>query len=242
MRERDLIDDASRKGWIANLIPHEYVHSWCGKFRRPAGQCTPDFHTPQKTRLLWVYEGLTEYLGEVLMVRSGLVKPEEYRETLASTIGGLMLRTGRKWRSLEDTAVASHLLRDGQPQLERAEAGPGLLLRGRASLARGRRDHPPEDPGSAQPRRFLQEVPGQESLDRGRRSLRPGRGRQAPEGHGRPRLGDVPEEPRRTPARRACRWSWSAGSATASSTPRSRRPTEPVVTAAAPSRPGTRWA
>jgi predicted metalloprotease with PDZ domain len=115
VRERDLIDDANRKGWIANLIPHEYVHSWCGKFRRPAGQCTPDFHTPQKTRLLWVYEGLTEYLGEVLMVRSGLVNPKDYRETLASTIGGLMLRTGRKWRSLEDTAVASHLLRTGSP-------------------------------------------------------------------------------------------------------------------------------
>ncbi len=58
VRERDLIDAANRKGWIANLIPHEYVHSWCGKYRRPAGQCTADFHTPQRTRLLWVYEGL----------------------------------------------------------------------------------------------------------------------------------------------------------------------------------------
>ena len=70
------MDDARRKGWVANLIPHEYVHSWCGKFRRPAGMCTPDFQTPLKTRLLWVYEGLTEYLGEVLMVRAGLVEPE----------------------------------------------------------------------------------------------------------------------------------------------------------------------
>ena len=78
VRERDLLDDARRKGWVANLIPHEYVHSWCGKFRRPAGMCTPDFQTPLKTRLLWVYEGLTEYLGEVLMVRCGLVDPKEY--------------------------------------------------------------------------------------------------------------------------------------------------------------------
>ncbi len=115
VRERDLIDSASRKGWIANLIPHEYVHSWCGKYRRPVGQCTADFHTPERTSLLWVYEGLTEYLGEVIMVRSGLVNLKDYRETLASTIGGLMLRSGRKWRSLEDTAVASHLLRAGSP-------------------------------------------------------------------------------------------------------------------------------
>ncbi|HZU38225.1 MAG TPA: hypothetical protein VFA18_20040, partial [Gemmataceae bacterium] len=111
VRERDLLDDRRRKGWVANLIPHEYVHSWCGKYRRPAAMCTPNFHTPQKTRLLWVYEGLTEYLGEVLMVRSGLVKESEYREMLATQLGTLMRRQGRRWRSLEDTAVASPILR-----------------------------------------------------------------------------------------------------------------------------------
>jgi predicted metalloprotease with PDZ domain len=115
VRERDLIDAANRRGWIANLIPHEYVHSWCGKYRRPAGQCTPDFHTAQRTPLLWVYEGLAEYLGELLMVRSGLVSPRDYRETLRSRIGDLMLRTGRKWRPLEDTAVAGYLLRARSP-------------------------------------------------------------------------------------------------------------------------------
>ena len=75
VRERDLIDDASRKGWIANLIPHEYVHSWCGKYPPARGQCTPELPHAARDRLLWVYEGLTEYLGEVLMVRSGLVSP-----------------------------------------------------------------------------------------------------------------------------------------------------------------------
>jgi predicted metalloprotease with PDZ domain len=111
VRERDLLDDKKRKGWVANLIPHEYVHSWCGKYRRPAAMCTPNFHTPQKTRLLWVYEGLTEYLGEVLMVRSGLIAEPEYREMLALQLGTLMRRQGRRWRPLEDTAVASPILR-----------------------------------------------------------------------------------------------------------------------------------
>ena len=111
VRERDLLDDKKRKGWVANLIPHEYVHSWCGKYRRPAAMCTPNFHTPQKTRLLWVYEGLTEYLGEVLMVRSGLIALPEYREMLAAQLGALMRRQGRSWRPLEDTAVASPILR-----------------------------------------------------------------------------------------------------------------------------------
>jgi predicted metalloprotease with PDZ domain len=113
--ERDLVDHERLKGWVANLLPHEYVHSWCGKFRRPAGMCTPNFHTPEKTRLLWVYEGLGEYLGEVLMVRSGLLNLLEFRERLASTIRSLSHHEGRRWRSLEDTAVASHLLRGGSP-------------------------------------------------------------------------------------------------------------------------------
>jgi predicted metalloprotease with PDZ domain len=115
VRERDLVDDEHRRGWVANLLPHEYGHSWCGKFRRPAGMCTTDFHTPQKTRLLWVYEGLTMYLGDLLMVRSGLVSATEYREMLAETLGTMMHREGRRWRSLEDTAVANYLLRVASP-------------------------------------------------------------------------------------------------------------------------------
>jgi predicted metalloprotease with PDZ domain len=110
--ERGLIDDRARKGWLANLLPHEYAHSWCGKYRRPAAMITPDFHTHQKTKLLWVYEGLTEYLGEVLMVRSGLVTPDEYRVTLTGHIRALSRTTGRQWRPLADTAVASHLSRN----------------------------------------------------------------------------------------------------------------------------------
>jgi predicted metalloprotease with PDZ domain len=115
VRERDLLDDKKRTGWVANLLPHEYAHSWCGKYRRPAAMCTPDFHTPQKTKLLWVYEGLTMYLGDVLMVRAGLVEPKEYLEMLALTVGDLLRREGRRWRPLEDTAVASSLLRSPSP-------------------------------------------------------------------------------------------------------------------------------
>jgi len=113
--ERDLMDDSRRKGWVANLLPHEYVHSWCGKFRLPAGMCTPNFHAPMKTRLLWIYEGLAEYVGEVLMVRAGLVEPKEYLGTLAATISTLVHREGRRWRALEDTGVASRVLRGHSP-------------------------------------------------------------------------------------------------------------------------------
>lgn len=110
--ERALVDDQYRKGWIAMLLPHEFAHSWCGKYRRPAEMITPDYHTPMKTKLLWVYEGLTTYLGEVLMVRSGLATQDEYRVSLAQTLRRLSSTTGRQWRPLEDTAVASHLSRN----------------------------------------------------------------------------------------------------------------------------------
>lgn len=109
--ERTLVDDKLRKGWAAMLLPHEYAHSWCGKYRRPSAMMTPDYHTPMRTKLLWVYEGLDTYLGEVLMVRAGLETPEEYRTSFTRTLRNMSNTTGRQWRSLEDTAVASHLSR-----------------------------------------------------------------------------------------------------------------------------------
>jgi len=92
---------------VGALLPHEFVHSWNGKFRRPADLATPDFEKPMEDDLLWVYEGLTEYLGPLLAVRSGLFTPEQYREYLANAAAMLGPgRPGRTWRPLLDTAVA----------------------------------------------------------------------------------------------------------------------------------------
>jgi predicted metalloprotease with PDZ domain len=88
----------------AGLVPHEFVHSWNGKYRRPAGLATPNYQEPMIGDLLWVYEGLTEYLGDVLAARSGLLTDEQYRESLAETAAMLDHRSGRTWRPLEDTA------------------------------------------------------------------------------------------------------------------------------------------
>lgn len=109
--EKDLVDADRRRGWVAGLLPHEFAHSWCGKFRRPAEMCVPNFHAPQPTKLLWVYEGLTTYLGDILTVRAGLMTAQDYREYLAITLSDQLHRKGRKWRPLEDTATAGHLLR-----------------------------------------------------------------------------------------------------------------------------------
>jgi predicted metalloprotease with PDZ domain len=104
--ERSLVNEGQRK-LAATLLPHEYVHSWNGKYRRPYDLATPDYEQPMQDDLLWVYEGLTNYLGFVLTARSGLLTPELDREDLALTAAGLDHTPGRAWRNLQDTADAA---------------------------------------------------------------------------------------------------------------------------------------
>jgi predicted metalloprotease with PDZ domain len=89
-----------------SLLPHEYTHSWNGKFMRPAGLWRPDFEQPEKPKLLWVYEGLTVYLGDVLTARSGLWSADTWRDVLAYRASAMAHRTGRAWRPLVDTTIA----------------------------------------------------------------------------------------------------------------------------------------
>lgn len=103
--ERTLLEP-SAAFMVGSLLPHEFVHSWNGKFRRPADLSTSDYEKPMQDDLLWVYEGLTEYLGPMLAARSGLWTPEQYHAVLANISADLGPgRPGRTWRPLLDTAV-----------------------------------------------------------------------------------------------------------------------------------------
>ena len=106
---RNFLDD-DLKLINAALLPHEFTHSWNGKYRCPAGLATPSFQQPMKGELLWVYEGLTEYFGDVLTARSGIWSAQQYREMLALTAAEMDHRPGRTWRSLQDTATAAQIL------------------------------------------------------------------------------------------------------------------------------------
>jgi predicted metalloprotease with PDZ domain len=86
-----------------DLLPHEYTHSWNGKFRRPADLWTPNYNVPMQDSLLWVYEGQTQYWGYVLSARSGLLTAADTRDALALVAAGYDHRVGRSWRDLEDT-------------------------------------------------------------------------------------------------------------------------------------------
>lgn len=94
----------------ASLLPHEFTHSWNGKYRRPAGLVTSNFHQPMKGDLLWVYEGLTEYASTILSVRCGLWNDDQFLGNLAETAAEMNARPGRTWRNLQDTATAAQTL------------------------------------------------------------------------------------------------------------------------------------
>jgi predicted metalloprotease with PDZ domain len=88
---------------VRNVLPHEYVHSWNGKFRRPADLWTPNYNVPMGDSLLWVYEGMTQYWGDVLTARAGLWSRDQALDVLALLIARYQYEPGRDWRSLQDT-------------------------------------------------------------------------------------------------------------------------------------------
>jgi predicted metalloprotease with PDZ domain len=112
----DVFSNPGSHNLEADLLPHEFVHSWNGKYRRPEGLATPDYQVPMKGDLLWVYEGLTDYLGDILAARVGLRSPEEFRENAAYTGAMLGHRAGRTWRPLQDTATSVQTLFTAPPE------------------------------------------------------------------------------------------------------------------------------
>ena len=242
VRERDLLDaSGSGAGWPTCSPTNTSIPGAASSGARPA--CArPNFQTPQKTRLLWVYEGLTEYLGEVLMVRSGMVDPAEYRRTLAGTIGSLMHHEGRRWRSLEDTAVASHLLRGGSPNWNELRRGQDYYFEGALIWLEADAIIRERSEGKKSLDDFCRKFLGVGTDRVACRSLRAAGHRQGPA-----RVSDFDWErflrDGRRSRRRRCRWRWSAGAAIASSIRRS-APSPPAGSrGAAPvgSRPAIRW-
>lgn len=106
-----------------DLLAHELTHSWNGKWRRPAGLATPSFDTPMQNYLLWVYEGQTQYWGNVLAARSGLLTKEQALEALALVAATYDNRKGRSWRSLDDT-VHEPIISARRPQPWRSYQRP----------------------------------------------------------------------------------------------------------------------
>ena len=112
------------KGFGRNIIAHEYIHSWDGKFRRPAGQFNATFEEPMRNELLWVYEGGTTYWTDVLENRAGLYNFDQRLQQLAVTAASYDMLPARQWRDLQDTTydpVISNRGPKSWPTWQRAE-------------------------------------------------------------------------------------------------------------------------
>ncbi len=118
----DFLTDPDESLAGGDLITHEFSHSWNGKYRRPADLTTPNFHVPQLTDLLWVYEGLNQYLGDLLSFRSGIREPKLFPEYVANVYASMYYETGRATTPLIDlTTGAPHfyLARGVYPAIRR---------------------------------------------------------------------------------------------------------------------------
>jgi predicted metalloprotease with PDZ domain len=94
----------------ATMIPHEYIHSWNGKYRTPVGLDITAYQDPMRAGLIWVYEGLTDYLSSLVAVRSGFWTEDQLTQSLAIDAAEMSYHTGRTWRSLQDTTVGAQML------------------------------------------------------------------------------------------------------------------------------------
>ena len=117
------LSDESAGRYLGYLLSHEYTHSWNGKYRRPTGLATANFQDPMKGELLWVYEGMTEYIGTVLDPRSGLWSFDNFKDALAQIAAMMEFTQGRTWRPLVDTARSVQLVYSGDPAWSRARRG-----------------------------------------------------------------------------------------------------------------------
>ena len=125
-----LANEREAKHYAGSLLAHEFTHSWDGKYRRPAGLTQPDFQAPYQTGLLWVYEGLTQYIGDVLATRSGFYDENEFLTILADKQAALDVEPGRAWRPLVDTAVAEEATRSAPPAWSNQRRGTDYYSEG----------------------------------------------------------------------------------------------------------------
>ncbi|HEU5480007.1 MAG TPA: hypothetical protein VFU90_09255 [Candidatus Tumulicola sp.] len=118
----DFLTDPEESTAGGDLITHEFSHSWNGKYRRPADLTTPNFQVPMRTDLLWVYEGMNQYLGDVLSFRTGIREPQKYPEYLANVYAGMDTESGRATTPLID-------LTTGAPYYYEARGNYGSIRR-----------------------------------------------------------------------------------------------------------------
>jgi predicted metalloprotease with PDZ domain len=86
------------------LCSHEYFHTWNVKRIKPAAFAPYDLTRENYTSLLWLFEGFTSYYDDLILVRSGLIKPEEYFALLGKVVGGVLRGSGRLKQTVAESS------------------------------------------------------------------------------------------------------------------------------------------
>jgi predicted metalloprotease with PDZ domain len=129
----DMFTSADARLLTGDLFAHEYIHSWNGKFRVPADMWTPNLNTTMRDSLLWVYEGQTQFWGNVIAARAGLRTAQQTRDVLAAEAALAQARVGRRWKSLQESTADPRYMA-GKPvawrdwQRREDYYGEGMLL------------------------------------------------------------------------------------------------------------------
>ncbi|HEY1730082.1 MAG TPA: hypothetical protein VGG22_17060 [Candidatus Baltobacteraceae bacterium] len=105
--DNDFLTNSQVNVGAADLVTHEFSHSWNGKYRRPYDLTTPNFQVPQKTDLLWVYEGMNQYLGDLISFRAGLRDPKTYPDLVAADYAQMASESGRKTTPIIDLTTGA---------------------------------------------------------------------------------------------------------------------------------------
>lgn len=95
--------DAGFKGFMG-LIAHEYFHLWNVKRIRPIALGPFDYDNENYTHMLWVAEGFTSFYQENILLRAGILTPEEYKNKVAASISGIENQPGQKVQSVAEAS------------------------------------------------------------------------------------------------------------------------------------------
>ena len=100
---KKLIDREGYINWLS-LVAHEYFHTWNGKRIRPKELGPFNYQKEGATNMLWLVEGLTSFMDNLFVYRSGLCTLEEYLEVLRKGLERYWKTPGRMFSSLEDSS------------------------------------------------------------------------------------------------------------------------------------------
>jgi predicted metalloprotease with PDZ domain len=84
---------------VLDTVSHEFFHAWNVERIRPKSLEPFNFEEANISGELWLAEGFTQYYGDLIMARTGLMKREQVAAGLAGAANAVINGAGRQFRS-----------------------------------------------------------------------------------------------------------------------------------------------